>query len=92
MIAHLSVPYLGILGPKSRTKQLISDLEHEGLSLSSQLNLKLHSPIGLDIGADSSQEIALSIISEIQAVMNGCQGGFLKNCNRRHIHVRESLW
>ena len=67
--------YLGILGPKKRTNRLLEDLKYEGCSLPEQL----YSPVGLDIGADNPEAIALSIIAEIQAVTQNCQGGFLKN-------------
>lgn len=73
----ISIPlkYLGILGPKKRTNRLLQDLRQEGSIATEQL----YSPVGLDIGADNPEEIALSIISEICAVTNNRQGGFLKN-------------
>ena len=39
---------------------------------------KLHAPVGLDIGADSPEAIALSIVAEIQAVLHKRAGGFLR--------------
>ena len=39
----------------------------------------MYSPEGLDIGADNAEEIALAIITEIQAVMAQRQGGFLRD-------------
>ena len=42
-----------------------------------QLN-RLHSPIGLDIGAETPSEIALAIVSEIQAVVKHRTGSFLR--------------
>lgn len=70
-----SLAYLGILGPKTRTERLFADLPPEGLPLES----RLHTPIGLDLGADNPEEIALAIIAEICAVTRDRQGGFLKH-------------
>ncbi|MBE9209376.1 XdhC family protein [Nostoc sp. LEGE 06077] len=74
-----SVRYIGILGTKSRTQQLLQDLEFEGLiSTPAQLQ-RLFAPVGLDIGADSQEAIALAIVAEIQAILAKRSGGLLKN-------------
>jgi xanthine dehydrogenase accessory factor len=68
--------YLGVLGPKRRTERLLGDLP---AALRTDEDLaNLHSPVGLDIGADSPELIALSILAEIQAVTAGRPGGFLR--------------
>ena len=64
-LSSITLKYLGILGPKKRTNRLLQDLKYEGFSLST---LELYSPVGLDIGANNPEEIALAIIAEIQAV------------------------
>ena len=74
-INTIDLKYLGILGPKKRTNRLLQDLNYEGCSLPEQL----YSPVGLDIGADNPEAIALSIIAEIQAVTKNRRGGFLKD-------------
>ena len=79
---NVFLKYLGVLGPKKRTNRLLQDLKYEGCSLPEQL----YSPVGLDIGADSPEAIALSIIAEIQAVTQNRQGGFLRN-RLTPIHV-----
>jgi xanthine dehydrogenase accessory factor len=68
-----SLRYLGVLGPKRRTQQLLADLQAEGC----KTNQRLHSPIGLDIGAETPEEIALAIVAEIQAVLSRRSGQFL---------------
>lgn len=70
--------YVGILGPKSRTQQLLQDLQADGfIPTAAQLH-RLYSPIGLDIGADAPEAIALAIIAEIQAVLANRSGGALR--------------
>ncbi|UTR09946.1 XdhC family protein [Evansella sp. LMS18] len=80
-----SAPYVGVLGPRSRLERLLDRLEEEGLNFTEdQLDEKLFGPVGLDIGADSADEIALSIMAEVLAVKNGHAGGFLRE--RQAIH------
>lgn len=77
-LSTIPLKYLGILGPKKRTDRLLQDLKYEGNILQSE---QLYSPVGLDIGADNPEAIAISIIAEIQAVIQNRQGGFLKDRN-----------
>jgi len=65
-----SLVYLGVLGPKSRTERLLADLGASGPP-------SPRTPAGLDIGADTPGEIALSIVAEILAVWRGRAGGAL---------------
>lgn len=55
--------YVGILGPRSRTARLLADLEVDGPAAAI-----VRTPAGLDLGADTPEEIALSIVAEILAV------------------------
>ncbi len=64
--------YLGILGPKSRTQRLLDDLGEETPA-------HLHAPAGLDLGAETPEEIAVSIIGEMQAVLAQRSGGPLRD-------------
>jgi xanthine/CO dehydrogenase XdhC/CoxF family maturation factor len=73
------VEYLGILGPKSRTEKLLQDLQEQGITPTEPQLQRLYSPVGLDIGADTPEEIALSIVAEIQAVLANHSGGSLRN-------------
>ncbi len=78
------VQYLGILGPKSRTETLLQELSAE-IPPTEQQRQRLYSPIGLDIGGDTPEEIALSIVAEIKAVIANRTGESLRN-RRRPIH------
>ncbi|TGE34429.1 XdhC/CoxI family protein [Desulfosporosinus sp. Sb-LF] len=55
--------YIGMIGSRKRVKALIAELEEEGVS--SESLQKLYSPIGLKIGAETPEEIAVSILSEL---------------------------
>lgn len=68
--------YLGLLGPRHRAERTIAALPegHPGRAL--------HSPIGLDIGSESPEEIALSIIAEVQAC--------IRTADARPLHSKPS--
>jgi xanthine dehydrogenase accessory factor len=58
--------YLGVLGPRRRTLEL---LEGTTAGASGVLPGNVYAPVGLDLGAETPEEIALSIVSEIAAVL-----------------------
>lgn len=70
--------YIGILGPKTKLNRMFDDLYNEGISVSEDQVNRIYGPIGLDIGAETSEEIALSIMAEVKAVMSGKKGTSLK--------------
>jgi xanthine/CO dehydrogenase XdhC/CoxF family maturation factor len=57
--------YLGLLGPPARKRRLLDELGDAGRVLET----RLRGPVGIDIGADSAESIALSIAAEMQAVL-----------------------
>lgn len=63
LLAKSETKYVGLLGPRHRTEKILADIKVE-------INYPLHNPIGLNIGTELPEEIALSAISEIQAVLN----------------------
>ena len=63
-----NVQYIGMLGPKKKRERMLNELKDEGLNFTEQQLSVLHSPVGLDIGAETSEEIALSILAEIKAM------------------------
>jgi xanthine/CO dehydrogenase XdhC/CoxF family maturation factor len=77
--------YVGLLGPKSKCDLLFQHLALEGFSPTEEQLVKLHNPVGLDLGAETAAEIAISIVAEIQAIIHNRHGGFLKN-RQRPIH------
>ena len=77
-------PYVGMLGPKKRMLKMKEELQLNHLD---QVKY-FYSPVGLDIGAETPEEIALSIAAEIVAVFRSRVGGYLKD-REGTIHVRE---
>lgn len=61
------LPYVGMLGSKTKIIRMLDEFKEEGMNISPDQLQKIHSPIGLDIGAENAAEIAVSIIGEIQA-------------------------
>lgn len=82
-----SIKYIGILGPGKRTEKMLNKIADRGILLNEGLLQKIHSPVGLDIGAELPEEIAVSIIGEIKAVFTERSGGFLKE-RTGFIHQR----
>ena len=75
------VRYLGQLGPRKRTDQLLAELRQRGIYPEpNQLN-RLYAPVGLDIGSESPAEVALSILAEMQAAITNHRGGFIRERN-----------
>lgn len=66
-LAAVDAAYLGVLGPPARKERLLSELG----ALGAHLRPRLKGPVGLDIGADTPETIALSILAEIQATSAG---------------------
>ncbi|MBP5973849.1 XdhC family protein [Brasilonema sp. CT11] len=77
-----SARYIGVLGPKHRTEKLLQDLEAQAIACTTEQLERLHSPVGIDVGAETPAEIAIAIIAEIQAVLKNHNGGFLRNRNQ----------
>ena len=85
-----NVIYVGMLGPKKKLDRILGELRDQGASFTEEQLASVHSPVGLDIGAETSEEIALSILSEIKAVLSGKQGLSLHS-NTGSIHSRSEL-
>lgn len=83
-------PYIGMLGPKKKLDRMLDELRQEGMQLDEAILLKVYGPTGLEIGAETPEAIALSIIAEIQAVVEGKAGGMLKH-KPDVIHTREDI-
>ncbi|HEX4354532.1 MAG TPA: XdhC family protein [Polyangiales bacterium] len=61
------VSYIGLLGPARRTERMLGELRDKGVAIDDSTRERLHGPVGLDLGAETPGEIALSVIAELQA-------------------------
>lgn len=77
--------YVGILGPRSRTEDLLRALAEEGVTFTPEQLARLRSPVGLRLGAEAPEEVAVSILAELMAWRRGYDGGFLSGHTGR-IH------
>ncbi len=77
--------YTGLLGPRKRAEKILDDLAAAGVAVSPELRARLHAPVGLDLGADSPEQVALSIVAEIQATLARRNAQPLRN-RTRPIH------
>jgi xanthine/CO dehydrogenase XdhC/CoxF family maturation factor len=84
------VRYLGLLGPRSRSERLLAELAQAGIHPTEAERRRLYAPVGLDLGAETAEEIALAILAEIRAVLAGRAGASLRD-RRTPIHESEGL-
>ena len=66
--------FIGVLGPRSRYMQLLDALAEEGLHATPAQLERVHSPVGLSLGAEAPEEVAMSILSELMAWRRGAAG------------------
>ncbi|MFD1316251.1 XdhC family protein [Namhaeicola litoreus] len=76
-LQDVEVFYIGILGPVKRREKLLNALIEKNILVKESFLEKIFSPAGLNIGAVTPQEIALSICAEIQAVQKKKEPSFL---------------
>jgi len=77
-ILPLHPSYIGVLGPKKKMERMLEELEDAGVFISERDLEAIHGPVGLDIGSETSEEIALAIVAEIKAVFSKRNGQPLK--------------
>jgi xanthine dehydrogenase accessory factor len=79
LLLQKNILYLGMLGPKKKLEYMLGELKEQGMMLTNQQLSAIYSPVGLDIGAETPEEIALSIMAEIKAILSGRQGKLLRH-------------
>jgi xanthine dehydrogenase accessory factor len=80
----LNLRYVGLMGPRKRRDQLLNDLLYLGVTI----NAGFFAPAGLDLGAETPEEIALAIVSEIERIFSGGAGFSLRE-RKTPIHATE---
>lgn len=88
LVNEKQLVYIGSLGPKKKLERMINDLKTEGITLTGQQQEKIFGPVGLDIGAETAEEIALSVIAEIKKVLSDKAGYSLRE-KQVPIHQQE---
>lgn len=78
-LIHSECNYIGVLGPKKKLEKMLVEMEQSGTDISN--TEKIYGPTGLDIGAETAEEIALSIIAEIKAVLSKRNAAILRDKN-----------
>jgi xanthine/CO dehydrogenase XdhC/CoxF family maturation factor len=73
-LAPTDIPYVGLLGPRSRTARILADLGIAGGG-------RIFGPVGLDLGADGPEQVAVSVVAELLAARSGREP--------RHLRERE---
>jgi xanthine dehydrogenase accessory factor len=80
--------YVGVLGPRSRYEKLLAVLAADGYTPDLAKLSRVRSPVGLSLGAETPDEVAVSIMGEILALRRGFEGGFLSG-SVRSLHRPE---
>ena len=87
LLLPLALGYVGVLGSRQRAVQLVESLRNGGLDITPGMERVLHAPIGLDLGGESPESIALAAIAEIEATLHDRPGGALRE-RQSSIHTR----
>ncbi|PRY51584.1 xanthine/CO dehydrogenase XdhC/CoxF family maturation factor [Arcticibacter pallidicorallinus] len=85
-LATVNCAYIGILGPKKKFLRMIDDLADNGLELPETVRDNIYSPVGLDLGAETPEEIALSVVAEIKAAF-ACRKPIFLRDKEQAIHA-----
>lgn len=81
-------PYIASLGPRKRFEKMMRAFEKEGIVFSKEEMNRIYAPCGLEIGANTPEEIALSLFGEILSVFSNKEGGMLRK-KSGPIHERD---
>ncbi|PYE55829.1 XdhC family protein [Deinococcus yavapaiensis] len=77
VLLTLPAGYVGVLGPRTRFERMLDELRSEGFTPTSEALARTRSPVGLHVGAETPEEVALSVVAELMALRRGYEGGFL---------------
>lgn len=75
-LGRSTLRYIGMIGSRRKVARVFEELERRGLAPRQAQNL--YAPIGLDIGADSPAEIAISVLAEVLPILRKKPGGHLR--------------
>lgn len=75
------IKYIGTLGPRKKLARMLDELTAKGISIGEEEKARIYGPVGLDIGAETAEEIALSVMAEIKSVLSERTGIPLRERN-----------
>lgn len=75
------VAYIGLLGPAAKRNRMLEELEQNESRVSEEMKTKIYGPTGLNLGAETAEEIAVSITAEVMAV--------IQKRNPMHLRCKE---
>jgi xanthine dehydrogenase accessory factor len=87
----LKPSYIGVLGPKKRLQKILDEFAQNGEKMTPELLENVFGPTGLDIGSENADEIALSIIAEMQAVLKTRTGTSLRYKTTIHNRMPQQI-
>lgn len=70
---NTATPYIGLMGPRARREELLRDAHVR------PEDRRLFGPIGLDLGAQGAEQVALSVVAEVLAVYHARRPGHLRD-------------
>jgi xanthine dehydrogenase accessory factor len=79
--------YIGVLGPRKKMQRMLDELTEEGMVITDEMMGRIHGPVGLELGAETAAEIALSITSEILSIIHHASGQPLRE-KQEPIHSK----
>jgi len=82
-----NVAYIGSLGPRQKLDRMLAEIREDGITVTQHQLENIYGPSGLEIGAETPEEIGLSILAEIKAVMAKKEGRSLRK-SEQVIHSR----
>lgn len=82
-LVETAVPYIGVLGPRDRGEEIAEEVGPDAAE-------RLHGPVGLDLGAEGPEQIAVSVVAEVLAVRSGREPRPLRERDRP-IHAKEPI-
>ena len=83
VLLKTAAAYIGVLGPRQRTERILRNLAAEGSPVD---EARVYGPVGLDIGTDGAEQVALAVIAEILAARSGRRARSLRE-RRAAIHA-----
>ena len=80
-LINKQIPYIGMVGSKRKIRSIYTLLDKQGIHVSQHKNV--YAPVGLDINSETPQEIALSILAEVQLIRYGGSGRTLSSMDQQ---------